>query len=280
MEWRRIALHMPAALLMVGCASILPNARQGGRDTWMPIPGPARIAVGKYTGPPPIDAEAIERGRRIYDRSCRYCHGAKGNGGGAVTFFLTRDRGPHPRDFTSGVFKFRSTPTGELPTDEDLFRSITNGIPGFMPPFTGLDPAERWRLVYYVKTLSPDFATDGEPELIEVVGAAIPTTAGSVRRGFEVYQELKCWECHGAGGRGDGPKAPDQVDDMELSLPPTDLTRPSSFKAGAGREHLYRTIMTGLDGSSMPSYGDMLAGQEEDIWHLANYILSLSQERR
>jgi hypothetical protein len=30
--------------------------------------------------------------------------------------FLTR-----PRDFRSGVFKFRSTPSGSLPADQDLF---------------------------------------------------------------------------------------------------------------------------------------------------------------
>ena len=33
-------------------------------------------------------------------------------------------------DFTKGLYKFRTTNSGELPTDEDLFRTISRGIPG------------------------------------------------------------------------------------------------------------------------------------------------------
>lgn len=259
MKLKRVALHVPAAALLILASA--PMAVQGS----------------EYTKRPPVNADTINQGQLIYNRTCRYCHGVKGKGEGPVAFFLSRDTGPHPRDFTSGVFKLRSTPSGELPTDEDLFRSITNGIPGFMPSFAGLDPADRWKVIYFLKTFSPDFEGP-KPEPIELAGDPIPPAAASVRRGYEVYQQLKCWECHGGGGKGDGPKAADLVDDWGFRLPPTNLTRPSSFKNGQRPEDLYRSIVTGLDGGAMPSFADTFAGREADVWHLVNYILSLSKQ--
>ncbi len=56
-------------------------------------------------------------GRTLYEQHCVVCHGeeAMGDGEAAQSLF------PKPRDFTWGVFKVRSTPSGEPPTDEDLF---------------------------------------------------------------------------------------------------------------------------------------------------------------
>src|SRR3984893_10120570 len=51
-----------------------------------------------------------------YRRYCVGCHGELGDGNGENFPWLD----PKPRDFTLGVFKWRSTPTGTLPTDEDL----------------------------------------------------------------------------------------------------------------------------------------------------------------
>jgi len=55
------------------------------------------------------------------------------------------------------VFKFRSTASGELPQDEDIFRTISRGVVGYMPGFEGMAPSDRWKLVYYIKSLVPDF---------------------------------------------------------------------------------------------------------------------------
>lgn len=239
--------------------------------------GPMKIVVDPLTERPAESDESVRQGREIYESSCIYCHGESGAGNGPVSYFLSRDTGPHPRDFTSGLYKFRSTPSGYLPTDEDIFRTITDGVTGFMPSFAGLNVADRWRLVYYLKSLYPDFQDD-ETEVLEIVGAPIPTSAGSVQRGSVVYQGFKCWECHGGGGEGNGEKAADLRDDWNFSLPPQNLTRPSAFKNGNAPVDIYRTIMTGLDGGAMASYGDFFAGNEEDAWHLVNYILSLSAE--
>ena len=78
---------------------------------------------------PKTKAQALlNRGRNIFLHMCVYCHGEDGNGGGTATDYLY----PWPRDFRKGIFKFRSTPTGTLPKDEDLYRTIINGVPGYL----------------------------------------------------------------------------------------------------------------------------------------------------
>ncbi|MGH8264707.1 MAG: c-type cytochrome [Steroidobacteraceae bacterium] len=235
------------------------------------------IMPSQYEGRPPVTPSTISAGKAIYDASCIMCHGAHGKGDGAVAFFLARQFAPRPRDFTSGTFKFRSTESGELPTDEDLFRTVTRGIPGWMPRFGGLSTAQRWEAVYYVKTFFAGFE-GAKPGLIEVKGGPVPMTATSVHHGYEVYQQMRCWECHGGGGEGDGPKAPTLRDDWGFAIPPANLTRPSSFKNGHQPDEIYRMIVSGLNGTPMPSYGDLFQGHEQDAWDLVNFILSLDAE--
>src|SRR5207247_2095034 len=67
--------------------------------------------------------DLIARGKEEFEEHCIGCHGVRGDGNGLAATFLF----PRPRDFTIGVFKFRSTPSGSLPTDGDLFRTITRG---------------------------------------------------------------------------------------------------------------------------------------------------------
>ena len=59
-----------------------------------------------------------------------------------------------PRDYRPGNFKFKSTPIGFKPTDEDLQRSLVDGIPGTaMPSFKLLPTSEVKAMVNYVKYL-------------------------------------------------------------------------------------------------------------------------------
>ncbi|VAW99526.1 hypothetical protein MNBD_GAMMA21-1958 [hydrothermal vent metagenome] len=237
---------------------------------------PMPIDVTQYTKRPPENKATVAEGRRLYENACIFCHGAKASGKGPVAYFLSRDTAPLPRDFTLGPYKFRSTESGEPPLDEDLFRTITKGIKGYMPGFTALSVADRWKLVYYIKSLIPEDFIDVEPVPIKVVGKPVPMTAMSVQRGYLLYQKAKCWECHGGGGEGNGEKAPKLKDDWDIPAPPANLTMPSSFKAGNRPEDLYRTILSGLDGGPMPSFQDQFEGHEQDIWDLINYIRSLS----
>ena len=227
---------------------------------------------------PPENEKTIEAGRRSYKRSCIYCHGPEGRGDGPVVFFLSRKVAPRPRDFTLKRFKYRSTESGELPTDDDLFRLLTNGRSGLMPGYSALSREERWHLVYYVKSLVPEFLRpDAQPQPIEI-SAPLPPTPRSLAQGETLYEKLQCSKCHGYEGRGDGPSAKTLTTAQGLRIPSTDLHRPSSFGNGSLPQDVYRTLMTSLKGVPMPSYAAAMS--EEDAWHLANYVLSLGGERR
>lgn len=219
----------------------------------------------------------VSGGALIYERSCLVCHGIDGHGDGPAAFYNSAYSASRPRDFTVGNYKYRSTPSGELPTDQDIFRVITNGIPGAMPSFGGLPESARWKVVAYLKAFSQD-ATGKKPETVTLPEPAIPTSSASVAQGRSVYLALDCHSCHGVDGRGRVglTRAKELIDSRNLPMPPSDLTLAGSFKIGPSARDIVRTLFTGLDGTPMPSYANQLHGQEVDAWHLANYILSLS----
>lgn len=225
----------------------------------------------------PSDPESLKQGERIFRQSCRWCHGSEGKGDGPAAFYIGAYTAPRPRNLTGEeAYKFRSTPSGEVPTDEDLFRTITKGIPGYMPAFTGLSPVERWQVVGYLRFLNPDLFDS--PDLLDVPIPDIPPTPESIRRGERVYRHFECDACHGVDGRGDSDlfRAGELRDDRGLKIPPTDLTSPKSFKNGHSSREIAMSILTGFDGTPMPAFSDMFREAPEDLSHLVNYVLSLS----
>ncbi|HYS80841.1 MAG TPA: c-type cytochrome, partial [Anaeromyxobacteraceae bacterium] len=97
-------------------------------------------AVASSDGATPPDPAAAERGRSVFNRYCISCHGVDGDGRGPTADWID----PRPRILTSGTFKFRSTPSGKLPTDADLYRTITNGLHHtFMPRWAPTAEMER-----------------------------------------------------------------------------------------------------------------------------------------
>ena len=75
---------------------------------------------------PDLGTEAQrESGKTLYLKNCSQCHGEKGDGEGYATPHLL----PKPRNFTTGKFKVRSTPTGALPTHQDVVNIIKRGMP-------------------------------------------------------------------------------------------------------------------------------------------------------
>ena len=131
-------------------------------------------------------------GATVYKHMCVYCHGADGNGGGKAMAYLY----PWPRDFRKGVFKHRSTPSGSLPLDKDIFRTISRGVPGTsMPAWKGaLSEDEAWSVVEYIKGFSRRFKEE-EPKPAIVVGEPPPTTPEAIAKGRGLYQELRCARC-------------------------------------------------------------------------------------
>ena len=228
----------------------------------------------------PDDTPATRaQGQRIFDLSCLWCHGMAGQGDGPAGWFLGRYAAPRPRNFTAGSFKFRSTPSGDLPTDQDLFRTVTKGIPGYMPSFASLTETERWQVIAYVKQFYPAFRVE-TPVALPLVGTPTPSLPESLERGRALYASFECATCHGPEGRGDGPvtQTGDLTDATGLRIQAADLTRPSALKNGASLPDLVRTLLTGLDGTPMPSYAARLSERDSDAWDLAQYIRSLSAE--
>ena len=210
-------------------------------------------------------------GARVYAKYCGQCHGDTGDGRGVAAQYLQ----PPPRDFTSGKYKLRSTPTGTVPTDADLERSIRNGLPGTaMPAFPDLTAAELAAVVVHVKAFSPAFEDPearGEPI---PVPAPPPVSEELTAKGREIVQ-TNCTTCHGKLGRGDGGTAPLQRDQWYGDfIRVADLSMPWLFRAGPTREDVYRVLVTGLDGTPMASYLGAL--EDADLWAIATWIVSLS----
>lgn len=234
---------------------------------------------------PAADQAALEReGAATYARYCVGCHGVAGDGRGPAAAMLIIK----PRDFTRGVFKFRSTPWATLPTDADLMRTITLGLPpSSMPEFALVSERERQALVAYLKTFYPAWAVDGPGTPIVVPRAPAPlATPAAVARGRELYELLECTACHGPRGLGDGPSASGlSVDAWGNPQRPANFTR-GRLKSGPTPEDVYRTFMTGVYGTAMPSYYDIFAEPDGeniragDAWNLVAYVLSLRKEAR
>jgi mono/diheme cytochrome c family protein len=212
--------------------------------------------------------QTLYQGQQIYQVNCAVCHGIGGDGNGpAASMFRIR-----PRDFRSGTFKFRSTPSGSLPTDEDLLRTVTQGV-----RWTGmigrpdLRENDRRAVIQYIKTFSSRFAKE-QPGKPVIVPAAPLKTQEILDEGKRLYNDVGCIACHGTQGRGDGPSARGLKDEWGWPIWPSDLTwRP--LKRGSDTRETYLTLVTGLSGTPMPSYAGSLSSRE--VWALVYYLESL-----
>lgn len=223
-------------------------------------------------------ADDVGRGRRLYRAACATCHGVSGNGKGpSAKAYRTK-----PRDFTEAKYKWRSTVTGLVPLDRDIYKTISRGVTGTaMPTWERLfSPRDRWRLVQYIKTFSDRFEeelAEMEPEedIIEVPKAPKPTPE-MVTRGKEIYAELQCSKCHGETGRGDGPSSAALTNEDGTKARIFDFTS-GQYRCSRGGEpeDIYRAFYTGINGTPMPSWSDAI--EEEDRWPLVYYVKSLEE---
>src|SRR5216683_678441 len=147
--------------------------------------------IGKWTG-------HADAGKPLYNRYCWGCHGSHGDGNG--------ENGPYlnilPRNFVAATFKCRSTPTGTLPTDEDLYNTLVRGINNSnMPSWITLTAQNRADLVAFIKTFSQRWKTEKASDPINVPGEPA-LTVDSIKHGKELFTKLECWKCHGPEGRG------------------------------------------------------------------------------
>lgn len=235
-------------------------------------------AVAIVMAPGAAVGQADAPGKATYDRWCAGCHGVegRGDGPGAATML------PRPRDFTTGKYEIRSTPSGALPTDDDLRGVILDGMPGTaMPGWRDhLDDREVADLIDYLQTFSRFFESQPAPEPMTIAAA---TSAGeeAIAEGREFYEKIECNKCHGEQGRGDGPSAPTLEDDQDRPVRAADLSENWLFNGGGSVEEIHERLVTGLNGTPMPSFHDLVAAEfltEDQLWNVAHYVRSLAPE--
>src|SRR5579863_7378581 len=184
----------------------------------------------------------VNHGKALYQRYCIFCHGQYGDGNGESAPYLD----PKPRDFTKATFKCRSTPSGDLPLDSDLYDTITRGVHASgMPSWRPLLRQERADLVAYIKTFSPRFQEEQPVAPIQIPPEPA-TSAESVKRGGQLFQSMNCGLCHGKEGRGNGPSAASLTDTRGYPIRPFDLTSGTRLKCGDSDSGIFRDLTTGL----------------------------------
>ena len=213
-------------------------------------------------------------GREIYKAACMACHGINGDGNGPSATWLD----PKPRDFTKGLFKWRTTAFGAPPTDADLERVIREGVSGSeMVPFGDiLSKRSRMAVVQYVRSFSPQSSEAGpqsvpEPIVKFPLERPFPRTADSIAKGKELFAAKGCGACHGAEGDGNGPAGNNLMDAWGHPIRPWNF-KLGYYKSGHTDQDLYRTITTGLNGTPMVAFGG--ATTEEERWQLVDFIRS------
>src|SRR6266853_5068848 len=141
-----------------------------------------------------------------------------------------------------------------------------------MPSWAPLTDQDRINLVAFIKTFSPRWKNDKAGTPVNIPSET-PVTVQSIQHGHDLFQKLECWKCHGPEGRGDGPSASTLTDSNEQPIRPYNFAEGSRFKCGATNHDLYKIFMTGLDGTPMPSFADVI--KPEDAWDLVHYLRTL-----
>ena len=212
----------------------------------------------------------------LYRSRCAVCHGPEGAGGKGT-------------DLTTGRFRHGSS-------DDELFKTIADGVQGTEMPGVDLDGRRVWQLLAYVRSLS--------------AGRAAEQVSGSPDAGRKLFESRCCLYCHRVGSEG-GVIGPDlthvgrrsSLAHLEASiLRPSEDVRPENWfveaRASDGSQvrgrrlnedtfsvqvltenglvsldkaklDQYRVIKT----STMPAYADRLT--EAELADLTAYLASL-----
>jgi mono/diheme cytochrome c family protein len=139
-----------------------------------------------------------------------------------------------------------------------------------------LTDQDRINLVAFIKTFSPRWKNDKAGAAINIPNET-PVTVQSIQHGHDLFQKLECWKCHGPEGRGDGPSASTLTDSNDQPIRPYNFAEGSRFKCGATNQDIYRIFITGVDGTPMPSFADVI--QPNDAWDLVHFLRTLQINR-
>ena len=236
-------------------------------------------------------------GQGLYQLRCAACHGEQGYGDGPAADYMY----PRPRDFSLGMFKYKTTPGSTPVSDADLFATIEHGLTGTgMPGWQSLLNDEQISdLVKVVKgfdmtaSFAPDDAADEDFDEDgyylhldqqvsftdqEPVTGMIAYTDESVALGKQVFADA-CSECHGDLGRGNILSGKQLTDDWGYRIWPRDLSQPWTWRAtnnvyeGANADtqrdevvkNIYQRLSIGIQGTPMPAHRAVEEGNQDPI---------------
>lgn len=233
-------------------------------QSWDGAPYDVALALWPPARNVPTDASP---GQKVYIENCAVCHGTKGDGLGVSAPSIY----PRPRDFTQGLYKYKTTGPGQPPSDADLIRMVAEGLPASpMPYFSDILTEEEIRAVVdYTKSFSPTLFAGADPEAM-VIPERVAPDAESLARGATLYT-ANCASCHGADGRARATLK----DANGFTVYARDLTAPWTFRGGSEPEQVWLRLTNGLAPSPMPSFVEVLS--ESERWDVTNYVLSLAR---
>ncbi|MEJ2613877.1 MAG: c-type cytochrome [Ignavibacteriaceae bacterium] len=223
-----------------------------------------QISLNKSYSP----SGSMSAGKEIYDDYCATCHGINGKGDGPSADEMKTK----PTDFTSGMYEFKSTPYGTLPTKEDIVSTLKLGVrTTAMIPQLQLTEKQMYEVAGYVLSFAPKGQITGEPINIPQKPGL---TASLINSGKKLF-DVNCVSCHGKDLKGDGPNSKKLVNYKGKPIQPADLTV-IPLKRGNSPEWIYKIISNGIEGTPMISYYGII--KPEEIWDVVYYINSIPKE--
>ncbi len=209
----------------------------------------------------------------IYMKRCSQCHGEEGDGLGIAAERMY----PAPRDFTLGLFKYKTTDSeSEFPSDDDLRNTIRNGLTGTaMPGWKSLlTDAEIDGLIQKIKAFG--YWDEETPEDLGLnpieMGAMPPATPEMLALGKQKFETI-CAECHGPDGRGNITSGKRLADDSGTRIWPRNLTQPETWRVTMDVQDVFQRLSVGIPSSPMPEHTTALSIEER--WATANYVMTL-----
>ncbi len=244
------------------------------------------VAGNKY-----IQAETLNKGKRIYLEYCMPCHGVNGDGKGVSSKGM---RVP-PRNFKSGLIKFGDVASGDLPHDESVYKTLKHGLKGTAMLPWDMSKKQMHAVWQYIKTFAPDVWIGKDKKLGEkIVSAKDPYgmvyKGVAIKKGKEVYHAVaNCQSCHPAyvtkkelssiNKKINGETIVEFEDNLYKTKPAESeheyLTIPPDFtwdrvRSASTVEELYLRIAAGIGGTTMPAWKGTI--EDHQIWEVAYYI--------
>jgi len=263
-----------------------------------------KFAEGALT----VSAEKLNKGKETYRAHCMQCHGMHGEGDGWSSVGLI----PPPRNFAASfiVFKFAHVQANMVPNDEDLKRTLRNGLHGTAMLPWGLNEERLDEVLQYIKTFSKRWRDEKPSEAITLApdpfGPA--KAAEAIEKGKVLFHtKFECAQCHPAyvsqdeinqflKAEGKPAKTPrpdahwsvaKSSDAYKVNITPPDFTwhdlrsvhKPkdaSAAEVSKRLETLYFAIAMGIGGTAMPTWKNaQIPERDGEIWAVAYYVSSL-----